>query len=795
MIYKIVTKSMRKKKILIFSIIILLMLSSMFMFLKSFVYDKELYNIEKFSTTSNVEDFRLYTLNNKELYTKDMLNEIEKEHDVELDVEKKIDIVENNFAYTIFNYDENSTINNIILEDGKLPTSKNEIIVQPPYMEVNNLKIGDSIKIEGYDYKIVGSGYFSNDSLPINLSQGVTFTDFTKAAPIFMQSDSYEEIQKSNPENIIVTGKFSNQNMTDENMKKEVDSIVSENTFETPKLSADGNIQLDSSANIITKDQEFFVYSIMRADNLNIDMSSAIESDKYFISIMSFVMIILSVLLIIVLINSVFKSQRREMGILKAEGVSKNKLANSFLVYFTIILLIGFALGIILSYFLSKSLLSIYNSMLIIPQYKLGYDFYSKIVIEISIIISVMLILIYIIGIYRNINENVLNLIKNISTKKEKYKQNKFTKKLSFLRRFQVNIILRNISKSLLLFFGVFIASFLLLMGALMYSSVNQVVNSGFSEVYKYEYMINHSAGYKSKENSNNYLHLNVELKSTGTEYVVDSGETITLEAYDFENSKSINLHNKDGKVLSNNNGLVATDSFLSKYNLKVGDSIKILNPYDANQELTLKIVDSTDEYFMPNVYADINWVEKIFGESNIENVEVSMNKLDDKVKTEIKDLDPNAQIIEATNMEEQIQKSMQIITASISMITVISAIIGFISLYTVSTIIIESNEKTISVMKVLGYSNSEVKKMTIGIYKYFVGVIYLLSIPIINILIQQIINKAFEGTDYNFTIHMDFKAIIAGLIVIYLIYFISSYMAYKKIKKISLAKSLNKDE
>ena len=51
----------------------------------------------------------------------------------------------------------NNNINNVYLEEGRLPKNNNEIVVEKALLKDNNIKINDNIIINNVNYKIVGA--------------------------------------------------------------------------------------------------------------------------------------------------------------------------------------------------------------------------------------------------------------------------------------------------------------------------------------------------------------------------------------------------------------------------------------------------------------------------------------------------------------------------------------------------------------------------------------------------------------------------------------------------------------
>ncbi len=234
----------------------------------------------------------------------------------------------------------------------------------------------------------------------------------------------------------------------------------------------------------------------------------------------------------------------------------------------------------------------------------------------------------------------------------------------------------------------------------------------------------------------------------------------------------------------------------MKKYNLNLDDEIIIENPYNINQKITFPIVDVTNDDIAVKVYGDISYLQKsLMLEDNYANGQYYNKILSNSEKQKIKKLDPNVIFTTSQDLKVVMKDQLHVMKIIIIIIVIFSSIVAFITLFTISSIIIESNKKTISIMKVLGYSNNEIKNMTIGIYKWFVLIIYISLIPILNYLINKAIILAMKDMDFTFQVHLNVIMELFGLIIIFSIYLLSAQLSFNTIKKIKLSESLSKDE
>ncbi len=815
MINKIVRKSMKKKRGLIIAISILIMISSLFIGLTHFVYDKMADNYAEIQSEANVEDFRLYTLpvseeKAKEIYTDEFINDIESDFDLNLEEQKLASYQSEDpemRSYGITRLNESDEIDQVILENGELPKEDNEILVQPQAAAMAGLSIGDTLDIDGNEYVISGTGYLVTELMPSDFAHNILYPDFEKYMPVMMSAKAFDKLNVDSDNltySTVYKGQFDDELSTKKRLNK-YEKILDDTKMEVPVLDDSGQPQINDKGKLVTKDVNTFLLALDRTMNPNItSVENEIKGSSTTFIFLAGILSVLTIFLATILINSVFKAQRREMGIMKAEGVSIFKLGLGFALYVLILIIISSLIGVFLSTFAADAMRSMYEGIFMLKDYEVSTNVIMLVVSDITKTAVIMLVLIYFVSIRRNLKTPTLHLIKNISSEKApKHNVGKFFKKLGFVRKYQLNLVLRNLSKTFLLGFAVYVSSFLILLGVLMYTSVHNMMDNMYGENFKFSYVVQYSENNIKNEDEveNGYISTSARLlnvpEDTELEEPLDENDKVTFEAYDFDDSTTVFLNNVDGDPITNaEDGAIASSGFLKQYNLSVGDEIVVENPFDTDEKVKVKIVDETNDFYLPYVYMPLDLFQETFGiRDDMINGYQSTEALTNKTRKEILNDDEGAFIYEAADMEEMMGDSLQMLNVAIVIIGVLASIIAFVALYSISSVIIESNSKTISVMKVLGYSSKEVKTMTIGIYKWLVIGIYLISIPLLEWMIQSAVNVAMADMDFTIPINLNYLYSLLGLSVILVVYLISSKLTYRKIEKIKLAESLKADE
>jgi putative ABC transport system permease protein len=113
--------------------------------------------------------------------------------------------------------------------------------------------------------------------------------------------------------------------------------------------------------------------------------------------------------------------------------------------------------------------------------------------------------------------------------------------------------------------------------------------------------------------------------------------------------------------------------------------------------------------------------------------------------------------------------------------------LIGIIVIYVVTSMIIEENKKSISLMKVLGYKKKEVYSLILNSSSFIIILGYILGVPLIIFFLDAMFKSVAKDINIVFPIKIDYVYIVVGFICIYLTYEISKAISKRKVNKISM--------
>lgn len=803
MIFKIVGRSLKKNFKLLLGVCVLLIISATMITIAQTNRDAYVTQNNKFFKESNIEDFRLWGNNIidsiTDYYSEDEIEKLEKKYDVKLERTDISKYDNDERQFDILNYNKDNNMNEIQLEKGRMPKNKGEVVINERHIKSTNLKIGDSFKLGKEKYEIVGYGYFPTY---INPASAMSMKpDPKKTGQVLMNSESFKTL--NNNSQLIFTGQFKEK--LSKNEKYEVLKKIKED--ETRKVKFDSSMYFSSK-----EKEELFINSTLAEDNMNIyGFKNGVESDGVFLGILGNVIAIISIFLTVLFYNSILKSQRREMGILKAEGVHHRRIAKNFTIWTLLYVIPSMLIGIGVGLKILPLFGNLYMEQFNFPVDNTYIKYIGSSLQTLGILLFVLVVLINIFSLRKNLKQNVLLLIKNVD--KEKIPKFNFTKRLKFINfktRYRLSLLFRNFSKTFFLAVVVMISSFLILLSSLALSGLDQMfarfdktINFDYQAIYPQPYVEQDGDTSKDRFLSTNLEIKGFNLKDKNNEKEADKKlkadtkkeeNMLNINAFDVRSKRFKNL-DRDEKVIGvtkYRDGLVLSPVTAKRYNIEVGD--KIITEFDnqgKKKKVELRVNAIHGEYLTGGNYTDINFFRDKLGIGKVYSGEFGDG--DDYKKIYEKNSD--AFIVKVSGLIDDAKDMTQQIYLTLTIIAIISGIITFVIINSISNVIVESNKKAISMMKVLGYKNSEVKQMTISSYKWIVILVYFATLPLINFLIKTIMGMALKSSDIDIPLPFSAKYVLIGFAIIYGVYMLAISLSYRGIKKIKVSESLKADE
>ena len=586
-------------------------------------------------------------------------------------------------------------INRADLLKGSWPKEKDEIILDRLYMNNNHLSIGDTIQVGKKEIRIVGIVALSDYSAMYQDNNQFMF-DATKFGVAMMSQEGFDQYGK----NALIYSYAWKYNTFPDNEKKEKE--VSE------------DLAVDLLRAAIKDDMELDIF-LPRYENQAIQYAGDdLGSDRPMMEVLLYILIVIIAFVFAITVNHTIDSEANVIGTLRASGYTKGEIFRHYLAMPMSVTVLASVAGNILGY----TTFGTVAANLYLGSYDLTHYveyFYPEAFVKTTILPLILMFVVISISIWRKLSFSPLAFLRRDITRKKRSKAVRLPR-FSFMNRFRLRILLQNMSNYITLLIGVTFAALLLMFGLLMRPMLNgYTVNALESKPADYQYILS------SKQ----------EVKEEGVEkFCISSLKMID----DFYAPEDISIYGiqensqyfKDLELPEE--GVVISNDIEDKYNLHKGDVINLKEPYDEKiYAFRIKGVydfPSNMAMFMAHDYYCETFAEvierqtesyeagdvlmkKMMGEANYDyyNGYFSDKPLDENVLKK----DKIASVITDDDLT-QVSRQMDISMGSIfGGIKYFALILFALLIYLLTKIILEKNTNSISMTKILGYSNSEI--------------------------------------------------------------------------------------
>lgn len=689
--------------------------------------------LDNFYDENNVYDISV--ISNVGL-TEDDLLKLSKIKNVELaiNIQEKdtyLEIEENNYVVKLIEY--NSQMNNVYIKEGRLPKNNNEVSVDNALLENNNLKLGDSITIDGKKYSIVGNVisplYFSAERPNSNLGSGkVDYYIYVYNG--FLDLEAYS--------NIYITVKGAKKYLTNSdsykklinNVKKDIDLIKDKqqdirydelysDIIETSEMYG---ISIDESSFIKPK---WYIYD--RLDNTSYkELINASDNLKKIGNIFPIIFFAISVLVSLISMMRMIEEDRVENGTLKSLGYNSFHITLKYVIYSLLATTIGSSVGAIFgSYMIPSVIWNIYKKIFFIPKfiYLLKSD-YNALGLWICILCICGTSVIVCIKNLREVPANLMRPKVPKSGKKILLERINFIwKKLKFSDKITIRNIFRYKSRVITTVLGIAGCTSLILAGFGLKDSIKDVTDFQFNNIIKYDKLLMTNESINQIDIEKELLNddkvenfTNVNTQNIKVLFNDEEQEVTMITPDDFNSiSKSISLIDlKTNNVIDNisDNSCIISEKTAKLLDIDVGDKISLLD--NDNNKYDIKVSYIIKNYINQYLYINKNTYNNLFNNYKINSILISLKDKDKNSKEFDKKYISNGYaltIVDNDDMKNSMNDMLGSIDSIVAILIIAAASLAFVVLYNLSNINISERKREIATLKVLGFYPSEVDK------------------------------------------------------------------------------------
>lgn len=713
------------------------------------MYDTYNKSFEKY----NIED------GNFELYSKadeSVIDKLEKENVTIYENFYKEEIVvrHNNIKNdedsqsTLRFYVNREEVDKVDLMEGSLPEDINEIAIDRMYAENNDIKVQDTLTVGSRILKVTGLVALSDYSSLFSDNSDTMFDSLKFGVGVVSQKcfDAYDDTHI----HYVYSWLYDNKPEDDKEAKLMADDFVK-----------------TISANAI------LVNYIPQYINQAIHFTGDdIGSDRSMMIVLLYVLIVIMAFVFAVTTNNTIVKEANVIGTLRASGYTRGELLRHYILLPIIVTIFGALVGNILGYTVFKDIfVATYYGSYSFPTYHTLWNADAFLLTTVVPVIIMLVINIVIIGCRLKLSP--LKFLRRDLSGKQKKKAMRLPA-FRFFNRFRLRIIIQNMPNYITLFIGILFANVLLLFGIMLGPMLTHYQNEITDKlIAKHQYVL------KALVDVDDNAAEKYCVKTLATiEGRLKSEDVLVYGVKDNSIYADINTASlKDNEVY-------ITNGYADKFRIKKGDKITLKEKYDDNEyEFTVK-----DMYDYPSSFA-------IFmSDAAFKNVfDKSEDYYSGYFSDNILDIDEKyvaTQITldDLTKVSRQLDRSMG---ETFNLVKIFAVVLFAVLMFLLTKLIVEKNTTSISMVKILGYSNREISRLyvtsTTIVVVLSVALSIGLSVIIMNYLFRVFMEEMSGWISCYYAPHIFPVMFILNITV----YAVISFFMMAKIKKIPMDEAL----
>lgn len=618
-------------------------------------------------------------------------------------------------------------VNKVCLMKGEMPSGQGEIAIDRMYADNNSLKVGDILTRGEKSWKITGlvalsdySALFqnNNDSMFDSVKFGVAIVAPEEFATLDQEKlrYNYAWIYAHQPKDEKEEKKVS------EDLVEDIGKVVTLEAFVPRYL---------NQAIMFTGD----------------DMGG----DRAMVITLLYIVIVIMAFVFGITISNTIRKEAGVIGTLRASGYTRRELILHYMMLPVLVTLVGALIGNILGYTVFKRVCAdMYYGSYSLPTYVTVWN--ADAFLLTTIVPVIIMILIDHAVLWYRLKLSPLKLLRRDFSRNKQKRAVYLSPKIGIFSRFRLRVIFQNISNYLVLFVGVVFANLLLFFGMLLPSALDHYqmeIQENMLAKYQYILSVPASAYSGNKADAMN------SLLEYYTDTRTDNKDAEKFSAYslntmpDKYKSEEITFYGvePDSKYIHadlSGDGVYISSAYADKFRIKEGDTITLKEKYEKD-EYSFKVDGIYDYTASLCVFMERDKLNETFDLGD----DYFGGYFSD---TEIRDI-PSKYIGSVIDLEALTKISRQL---DVSMGDMMGMMYGFsvtiflVVIYLLSKVIIEKNAQSISMTKILGYTNGEISRLYILSTSLVVVFCLLLSLPverqIMEVLFREMMLSSISG-------------------------------------------------
>lgn len=641
------------------------------------------------------------------------------------------------------------------LMEGKFPESKDEIAIDRMYAVNNKISVGDVMELGDVSYTICGLVALSDYSALFSSKSDMMF-DAMRFGVAIVTEEGFDKINEDHL-HYNYSWRYPKRPADDKEAK-----TLSESFLKT--LYVNALLNLNGVEGFIP---EYVNQAI-------IFTGDDIKGDNAMFTVFLYIVIAIIAFVFAVTTSNTITKESAVIGTLQASGYSKGELIRHYMAMPMLIVLIAAVIGNILGYTIFKGYMAaLYYASYSLPTYVTIWN--ADAFIKTTVIPVLLMFAINFIMLAEKMSLSPLRFLRHDLSRRQKKKAFRLKTTIPIMKRFRMRILFQNIPNYVILFIGILFANLILLFGFMFGPLLDH-----FEKEITTHLLATHQYVLVSEEKTENPDAERYDVTVLKTQEGRYKSEEVMVYGVQ-KDSAYIKSNLSDDEILISN-------AYANKQHIKVGDTITLQEAYgEDTYSFTV-----TGIYTYPaalSVFMNRDTFEKTFAKGSYYPGYFSNEELTDLTQKNIA----------MTITKEDLTKTSRQLRLSMGGMAVLFQGFGVIMfallLYLLSKVVIEKNAQSISMAKILGYSDKEINRLYIRTTTIVSVVSLVVTIGLCIVLLKVICEIAFAEYSGYLEFYMEpvdlAKVLVAGLVT----YAVISFFQIRKIKAIPMTDALKNVE
>ncbi len=659
-------------------------------------------------------------------------------------------------------YRSDSSIDKASFIAGRAPEADGEIAIDRMHADNLGIKIGDSITVGGHSFKVVGLLSYVN-----YLTLHESNTDLMFDAFGF-------DVAMVTPRAFDSLGSRLHYNYAFKYIDEPEDKVE--------EADHSGNLLKALITQTLVHDNEIKDYLpeyLRQASNFAV---SDIEGDTAGTAILCYILIGVIAFIFAVTISNTIEKEATVIGTLRASGYSRRELIVHYMSMPLIVTLVGALIGNVLGYTAFRNIaVNLYYESYSLPAFYPVWSFTA--LVKTTIIPLVLMFFINLIVIVKKLQLSPLKFLRHDLSKTKRTKARRLPR-WSFLGRFRLRILFQNMPNYAILIFGVVFIELMLCFAFGLPDSLDHYADEApYMMFADYQYMLMDSTDsdgsplVTNEKSAERFAVVSLMYPKAKSSFRIGMGsggdEKVTVYGIT-DDSSYVSLLRKTGE-----GEVFISSAFASKFGLAAGDTITLNEEYE-NRSYSFKVTGEVEYDGGIAAFMDHESFNSVF------------DKEDDDFsgyfsRREITDID-NQYIAAVITSDDLLKVTKQLDHSLGGIIDVFKyalVVLAAALIYLLAKIIIEKNEQSISMAKILGFKNGEIGSLYITPTAFVVILFSVIGFGLGYYLMLWIFKVFLLQMDGYFAFYMTPASMVGSVLFLLIGYAFVSVIDYLRIRHI----------